>query len=316
MRNVTLRKLRRCAPLWALMAIAPGACASVDRTEPDSGPKAARLPAPVAIPFRLEGGQIVIDNVRINGSGPYSFQLDTGAQGHGRIDTRLATELGLEASGVAAGDDTSGREGMELGEYALALLEIGGLPFPDLTVYSRNYNSERAVAARGTIHGILGIGLFERYLLTLDYPHRKLLLASGSLPEPGDNGIVAADAGSPIPAIAVQLAGVEGMAFLDTGAMPDIIVSSALAGRLEFQSPPVVVGRAASVAGEFEISMGMLDGALQLAGQRIDEPRIFVGDGFENIIIGAPILGRFVLTFDQRNARVRIIDAVDRRDSH
>jgi len=316
MRNVNFRTLRRSARLWVLLAATPVACTSVDAPGVVGEPDAAPLQTPISIPFRLEGGQIIVDNVRVNGSGPYSFQLDTGAEGHGRVDVQLATDLDLEASGRVDGDDTSGREGMELRQYELALLELGGLSFRDLTVYSRDYNSERAVAARGTIHGILGFGLFERYVLTLDYPRRKLLLTNASLPEPDGKRIVAADAESPVPAIAMQLGGVDGTAFLDTGAMPDITVSSELAAGLEFLSPPVVVGRAASVAGQFEISMGVLDGALGLAGQRIDEPRVFVGDGFERIIIGAPILSRFVLTFDQRNARIRIADAVDVHDDH
>ena len=112
----------------------------------------------------------------------------------------------------------------------------------------------------------------------------------------------------------MQLSGVNSMTFLDTGAMPGISASPALAARLEFRSPPVVVGYTVAVAGEFDTSMGTLDGALKLSGQRIDEPRVFVGGGFENITVAAPILSRFVLTFDQRNARVRIIDAAMRSD--
>jgi len=308
MTTINCRTLRRGAFLCVLATAAPGACVATDHTDPSRSVNEPQLQAAVEIPFRLEGGQIIVDNVQVNGSGPYSFQLDTGAQGDGRVDEQLASALELEASGRVTGDDTSGREGMELGQYQLALLELGGLSFHDLTVYSREYNSEQAVTARGTIHGILGIGLFEQYLLTLDYPRRTLVLAQGSLPQPDGGSVVAADASSPVPAIEVRLGSVAGKAFLDTGAMPDVTVSSTLAADLEFRSPPVVVGRAASVAGEFEISMGMLDGALTLAGQRIEAPRVFVGDGFEHIIVGAPILSRFVLTFDQRNARVRIVD--------
>ena len=42
---------------------------------------------------------IPVVEVRIGGKGPYRFAIDTGAQGHGRISTALAEELGLPKVG-------------------------------------------------------------------------------------------------------------------------------------------------------------------------------------------------------------------------
>src|SRR6188508_2577354 len=44
-------------------------------------------------------GAIPVVEVTIGGKGPYKFAIDTGAQGHGRISTALAEQLGLPKVG-------------------------------------------------------------------------------------------------------------------------------------------------------------------------------------------------------------------------
>jgi hypothetical protein len=72
------------------LAIAGPACAQDIAGLSVTGSCASVPILPAAIP---------VVEVTIGGKGPYKFAIDTGAQGHGRISTALAEELGLPKVG-------------------------------------------------------------------------------------------------------------------------------------------------------------------------------------------------------------------------
>src|SRR5678815_2748316 len=72
------------------LAIAGPACAQDIAGLSATGGCASVPILPAAIP---------VVEVTIGGKGPYRFAIDTGAQGHGRISTELAEQLGLPKVG-------------------------------------------------------------------------------------------------------------------------------------------------------------------------------------------------------------------------
>lgn len=261
--------------------------------------------APVTIPFVLVGTQVMIDEVWVNDQGPYRFQLDTGAQGHGRLDDAVVDALALQSLGETAASDTSDRQGPSLPVWGLRELRLPGLRFSDLEVLSRDYNGDRAVAARGRIDGILGIELFAEKLLTIDYPNNRLLVSDQSLSRPNGKDILPLDPEQPVPAVPIRVAGNTHSAYVDTGAMPAITLPASMAETLSFSAPPQVVGQATSVAGDFPISMGTMDGTILLGSISVANPQLFIAEGFGTVILGAPFLRRFTVTIDQRNHRIQ-----------
>lgn len=119
-------------------------------------------------------------DVKLNGHNSL-LQIDTGADGL-LITRSVAKHAGIkpfsetEMSGI-------GDQGFKAGYSAYAdSIRIGNLEFQDCTV--------EVMDSRGALEdvdGLIGMDVFLRFLVTLDYPKRKLLL--GPLPQrPGESG--------------------------------------------------------------------------------------------------------------------------------
>jgi len=115
--------------------------------------------------------------VRINGSKPLSFVLDSGSN-RILIDRALATGLGLKASG------TGSLQGAGSGRIAVEYIHGVGIALPG--VESSGYDLSTAdlqplEATLGVrVDGILGYEFFSRFVVTVDYEAKSLTL---TLPE-------------------------------------------------------------------------------------------------------------------------------------
>src|SRR4051812_13176920 len=130
---------------------------------------------PIEIPLQLDGGMPTVE-VMVNGQGPFLFGFDTGAQAGPRIDASLVEKLNLKASGQVQAIDPSGRNPQTSETFKLESISIGALRLADVTVAGRNYkNSPRPLK----VDGIVGLNLFADYLVTLDFPAKKLRIDKG-----------------------------------------------------------------------------------------------------------------------------------------
>ena len=259
------------------------------------------------VPITLASTQILIDNVMVNGQGPFRFMLDTGGMGGGRIDSSLAEKLGLTPQGEVMGSDGTGRPGRAMAMYELDSLQVGGLEVKGLRVISRDYN-EHGAAVRGHIDGIIGFGLFQDLLLTIDYSGRQLVVEKGKLPEPDGKTVLSAQ-NQGVAGTEIELLGNSFSAHLDTGAMSWISVSEEIADRLEFQSEPVQIGEARTVSGAFPIKKARLKGNAKLGQHVIENPVVVVGAPLRGVNFGGYVLRDFVITYDQKNERIRVVKA-------
>lgn len=259
------------------------------------------------IPITLASTQILVDDVMVNGEGPFRFMLDTGGMGGGRVDSSLADKLGLKQEGEVTGSDGTGRPGQQMAMYELDSLVVGGITVDGLRVISRDYNLHGA-AVRGHIDGIIGFGLFKDLLLTIDYSNRKLIVEKGELPEPDGKTILSAKSRG-VAGTEIELLGQTFSAHLDTGAMGWISVSEEIAGKLEFQSEPVQIGEARTVSGAFPIKKARLNGDARLGEHEIENPVVVIGAPLRGVNFGGYVLRDFVITYDQKNERIRVLKA-------
>lgn len=129
---------------------------------------------PIEIPFRLIDGVIWLE-VRVNNSRPLNFPLDTAA-GNDVIDRARAEELQLtlfEAgvqAGAGTGDGTTRIAITENVEFSVGPVRytnprIGAVPHDRV---SRSFGER--------MDGLLGVGFLSRWVVTIDYQHRKLIL--------------------------------------------------------------------------------------------------------------------------------------------
>lgn len=163
--------MKRFSAILLPITIASALLAAAPSGEPPS-PKNG-VPTSVAIiPFELEDNLIVL-KVRVNGSEPRSFVLDSGA-GICVVDPAVAKEIGLKSAeadqitGAGAGKvdvayvhDIS----FELPSTKLTVPKVGLI---DLSAFKESLGM--------TIDGLLGYDFFLKYVVEVDYDARVLRL--------------------------------------------------------------------------------------------------------------------------------------------
>jgi hypothetical protein len=119
-------------------------------------------------------GEIVI-TAHLNGQGPFEFILDTG--GHNILSEQAARTLGLTAVGNGRSGGSGAGTILEQ-DVRVARLSIGGAELRDqhFFVLPLSYATlERG--PRAPLAGILGLELFERFVVQIDYRHNTVTLA-------------------------------------------------------------------------------------------------------------------------------------------
>jgi hypothetical protein len=136
---------------------------------------------PSRVNFKLRGNHIYIP-VKINGAGPYSFVLDSGA-GLTVVGGNVASDLELPQTGELP---AIGMGGVEVGSFAEAdSITIGDVVIRNLVIGKidleglNRFTSER-------VDGILGYDLFARFVVRIDYNDSLLTIYL-----PGDSNAIA-----------------------------------------------------------------------------------------------------------------------------
>ena len=265
-------------------------------------PEQSVIPAGGVEVAMLEADHLPAVQVMVNGKGPFRFGIDTGGQGSARIDSALAAKLGLEIIGQARAGDPSGRNTRITNLVRVESLEIGGARFEGLTAGVRGYNERRLSQP---IDGILGFGLFEQTLLTLDYPGARVRIERGELPAADGREVIPFRMERGIPSIDLEVGPLTIAADVDAGSMGGFVLPASLIDRLPLASEPRVVGKARTVSNEFEIRQAALKGKVRVGRYDFEGPLIDFQPIFPMANIGARVLRGFAVTFDQKNRRMR-----------
>jgi predicted aspartyl protease len=263
----------------------------------------AEIKLPLEIPMQFDGGMPTVE-VMVNGQGPFLFGFDTGAQAGPRIDVSLVEKLGLKSTGQVQATDTSGRNPQSSETYKLESISIGALRLADVTVAGRNYkNSPRPLK----VDGILGLNALADYLVTLDFPAKKLRIEKGELPKADGAEILDYKNAAGIAQVEISVGDKKIKAHLDTGnAIGAFVFPTAFAEKLAFAGEPRVVGRARSASGEMEIKQVQLKDVVKLGRHEFRDAAIVFPALGDIGNVGVKTLSQFAITFDQKNERVRL----------
>lgn len=259
----------------------------------------------VDVPMSFFGTGPAIE-VMVNGKGPFLFLIDTGAQGMARADTSLVQKLNISVAGQTTSSDGSAKK-VNINKVRFETLSIGNLQFRDVEALSRNYNTASHLRH---IDGILGFDLFADYLLTLDYPNKRVRIERGALPKPDGAQIINFEMRDGNPYIDVSIGSMKVKALIDSGNIAGgILFPSSLVKKLALASYKRVIGKGSSVSNEFEISEVRLQDTIAVGQYLFPEPTITFTDIYDDVSIGSAMLREFAITFDQRNHRVRFVKA-------
>jgi hypothetical protein len=257
----------------------------------------------VVVPLRLQDGRIRID-VMVDGKGPFPFLFDTGASGS-VMDLAFARRQGLAlGSEVMVGSPNGGgRPGRMV---QLDTLRVGGLATHGMT--SIAFEGLPFPPGPDAPCGIIGPYGMTGLLVTLDYPHQRLVFRHGALPAPDEREIFGWDRSRPLPEIPATLAGKPVAVHLDSGARGGLGMPVAFEGRLPMSGPLVEMGRARSVDRDVVTRGARLDGDFVIGRWTLEKPIVRYSDVLRDVgNVGAGILRQFEITIDPANARLRLV---------
>jgi len=140
-----------------------------------TGADAVEGAATDGIPFRLAAPvkPLILLPVFVNGAGPHTFVLDTGAS-VSVISSALAAALRIEA---AATDSRTGAGGVLQAAVGRATkLSVGDAELRDVTVVVADFLAEIGRIAGTPLDGILGYSFLRHFSVTVDYPAARLWL--------------------------------------------------------------------------------------------------------------------------------------------
>lgn len=282
---------RTAVSLIAIFCLSLGAAA---QTAPGKGPMdspdSVELSSAAEVPM-LRIHRLPAVEVSIDGSKPYVFVVDTGANILG-ISPRVAEELRLEAQGT----DPMGNANVRV-----RTLSIGAARFHGLTAAVVPFFAGKEE------QGVIGINLLRDLLLTFDYPGGKLRFERGILPPADGRRVLACETseggGLVVP---ITVAEKRRQAVLDTGASAALILPESLEAELAWKEPPAVKGLATGPSrGTAPFREATLAGNVRLGAWTVVNPAVGLGRGTRTLL-GSGLLEQFAVTVDVKNARLRL----------
>ena len=264
-----------------------------------------------SFPFDWRKGTIVVP-VRLNGSRPLLFVLDTGST-RMLVDRTIAASLGMKFSG------TGSLQGAGAGRIPIEFIQDVSISLPG--VESSGYEFSTAdlrpleSANGGKVDGILGYEFFRRFVVTIDYHYKTLTL---TLPE-----AFRPDASAKTKLLPIELRGkwafVKGeLSFPGTVTVQDSFLIDT--GSSDEVDHPIVMQIQSRVPTTSGVGIGEpIQGAVVrakafvLGGYSVAGPLVSCCGATEatSKLIGNEVLRRFTVTFDYPSARMFMTPNLD-----
>jgi aspartyl protease len=271
-------------------------------------------PAAAAIPVDLVGNYVLVQ-VRVNGSEPLWFLLDSGAATV--VSAKCAARLKLATRGSQVGNGVGGA--IEATMAANVRLGLPGVEFSEARVVVAPLDGIEASLHR-PVDGILGNSVLRRSVVTVDYARKTLRVADPRAYTYGGGGAVVPlvlDRDLVFASATVKTAGhepVSGLFEIDSGGGHGVILNAPFvrAGKLldGTSLPRVLVG---GLGGAMPAREGRLEW-MTLGTARIDAPAALFSEATGGLNasdefagnVGADVLRRFVVTFDIPHERMML----------
>lgn len=301
--------MRRHLKFWLPALCLPLAgCLSLHREPPRPG--ITDLHSVVSLPAQSLGNNLVIE-AKWDHYGPYHFLVDTGSS-----VTLVTPELAQRyaAKNMPPPDTPEVRvrssEGgtTALRATTLTRIELGAARFS--YVPALIYDCVPLSAQLGVkIDGVLGFPLFRETLLTLDYPHNRVLLQPGKSSAALPGSPIAFSDTSKMPVVPVRMGDRNFTALIDSASDDPISLNPAGLSP-QFAFGPVVGPTVGTLTGDRVERLARLAETLYIGSYAVPRPVVAITDGLS--ALGGGILKYFTVTFDQEHGQVTFYrDATD-----
>ncbi len=296
--------LRFLPPLLLAIALLSG-CSTTPRASPSSAILDAAGDTGITIPSRRCSNYFLVD-ATINGRGPFSMVLDTGAS-QTVVTPRVADALKQDTRHVNMYAEGSQGKRQDVDRVLnVRTLKIGSVELRGFEAITLDLARIQATLGSG-VDGILGAPAFKDVLLSIDYPSSTIRISRGQLPSP-DGQRVLALAEDDKPTIDVRIAGQRRRFLLDTGKAGAFSVRDF--DRQNFAAPPATIANGVAIGGTYILRAGRLAGDISLGDITFKHPVVESSDASD--LIGAEALKSFVVVLDMGHRRVSLVGPADR----
>ncbi len=231
----------------------------------------------------------------------YSFIVDTGAPVN-VIDSSIAERMGYEVIGET-GIGAPGGPQIPANIVRVPKARVGKATISQAEFVTMDIKA----FSGGMTHGVLGMGLFEDFLLTFDYGQAQIRVSRDSL-SAGNEGVLPYNASNRQIEIMLEVAGTPVATHIDTGSMGEFTLPGELRDTLPLRDAPQTGMKARLVGGERDIQFAQLDGIVSFAGFSYENPNIgFMTPSPGRGNIGSGILGDMLVSIDQQNSLISFV---------
>lgn len=281
--------------LIILYVVAAAVSASAQGPSRPSGPEETKLSGSVEMPLNVKGHLPVIE-AKVNGKGPYRFQVDTGFGGSMQLKESIAVQINMPAVGEARSGDPSGRNPVVVRLLRADTVDIATAHFGGVIV------SESKRQFSLDIDGVIGLSLFNKLKVRMDYVNNRFSLTDGSL---GLDDSLSYTAERGVPSVEIIVAGKKTKVDIDSGSPAQVTLPLGMAKSLPLKAEPTVVGKGRTADGEFDVYGAELKGEVSIADLTLSDPRLDFISVFPMGNLGYRLLQNLIVTFDPANKRVR-----------
>lgn len=236
--------------------------------------------------------------VKVNGQGPFSFILDTGAE-EGLIDDVLAQRLKLNVTGKDVLFD--GVTEVETDKIEVEVLDIEDFQktnVPFATAPIRNWFGSE-------LYGIVGFSVFSGYLLTLDYPKGELRLSIGEISTADTTAVdYKYNKDDGLLELEVFVGGKSFQVHLDSGSSLGLTLPYIAASELGLDGQLEQAGMARTINGAFQIWETPHKEPIRIGKQNLTISTLHFVEGMPKGQLGQGILMHMQVSLDQKNGLV------------
>ena len=168
-------------------------------------------PAEIAVPFDLTENHVFVP-VYVNGKGPFTFAFDTGAAN--TISTEAAASIGLHGGRTYQIGGVG--EGAQAASDTTARMSVGDARFTGTRFTITALDMIRRADGFPRLDGLIGYEVLNRYVVSVDYPQRRLVLRLPESYTPPQDALPLRFFGT-VPVIDAAVDGVRGKFAIDTG---------------------------------------------------------------------------------------------------
>jgi predicted aspartyl protease len=238
--------------------------------------------------------------VMVNGKGPFRFVIDTGTGGEAFVSAELAAKLAIPQSGQIMLNDPSGKGGQKVPMVILDSLQVAGIEFTGVKAAVHTFGN-----GEGVCQGLLGFALFRDYLLTLDYPNRRMALTGGDLKPDGERSVLPFRMPEGIPIVTLAIGTTRIDAQIDSGGS-GLSLPLQMTSQFKFASAYASLSNAHSLSTRFMVMGATLAADVRLGSYTFKHPFVEINPAFPLANFGSCPMQGFVITFDQKNGLVRM----------